>query len=748
MAFRAPRSTPTSSVGFGAPAPAGSSSGAFNGGDGGPPMLRGSSSFMMLETGSEGAYQSDSFAAAQRLYTPQPPDVASQRWKNNSRISAGSHGQGQGPRSSFGGADSDLSTAMTSERMPFAAAQMQMRAPVFDVDSPAVKPSRPSVEEMKVPSCPQKQSSNARKPTTCAHPGDDAEESIHPRALSDELDNTDVVAELCENLSEDMMIQSPAGPAAAAAAAAAAAYHHQQQQAPALAGSAPLYTEEQPTPVQHRAPHFRQQPTPTRPPPPLPADVSTSGDAEGGGASHGTPPPAGGDDSSMLLAREAGERRNHSQAFGLEERRKRPKIGDRHSSGLRVVGGLRLIYHDDHDDNEPGDGSSAAEAEAAAAAAAAAADAAAMPPPSTLPPPSAPHHASHHAHSHVAASSEGGGVNRAPGLRHQNSMVETKMLFTRAVPPLGRTESIFKFEDHFTWLGKLGSGSFSDVYAVCLKSRPNERYAVKCSKREFKSRGERSEFLREVELANQMPVHPNVVQYYRAWQEHQVFCVQMELCANGTLRHTMQREGEALRQPSYEYRIWEIILHITRGLSHIHTYQVMHCDLKPENILVSAEGAFKIGDLGLATSLTQWDEQEGDARYLSRDLLDAHPSFAADIFSFGMMIYEIATGETLPGHGPRWDYLRSGTVPPLTTVSPHLAHLISASMSAQPTSRPSAQQIMQLTAEARVAAAQAQAMAASTAARAQAARPPPPPPESIAAASPRAIQSATWARRG
>ena len=84
----------------------------------------------MLETGSEGAYQSDSFAAAQRLYTPQPPDVASQRWKNNSRISAGSHGQGQGPRSSFGGADSDLSTAMTSERMPFAAAQIgQVRLP-------------------------------------------------------------------------------------------------------------------------------------------------------------------------------------------------------------------------------------------------------------------------------------------------------------------------------------------------------------------------------------------------------------------------------------------------------------------------------------------------------------------------------------------------------------------------------------------------------------------------------------------
>ena len=91
--------------------------------------------------------------------------------------------------------------------------------------------------------------------------------------------------------------------------------------------------------------------------------------------------------------------------------------------------------------------------------------------------------------------------------------------------------------------GKLGAGSFSDVYAVSLRTRPSEKYAVKCSKREFKSRSERAEFLREVELANQMPTHPNVVEYYRAWQESQIFCVQMELCTGGTLRHVINDQG-------------------------------------------------------------------------------------------------------------------------------------------------------------------------------------------------------------
>ena len=47
-----------------------------------------------------------------------------------------------------------------------------------------------------------------------------------------------------------------------------------------------------------------------------------------------------------------------------------------------------------------------------------------------------------------------------------------------------------------------------------------------------------------------------------------------------------------------------------------------------------------------------WNDQEGDACYLSRDLLQSLPSTAADIFSFGIMLYEIKSGEALPGAPP------------------------------------------------------------------------------------------------
>ena len=115
---------------------------------------------------------------------------------------------------------------------------------------------------------------------------------------------------------------------------------------------------------------------------------------------------------------------------------------------------------------------------------------------------------------------------------------------------------------------------------------------------------------------------------------------------------------------------------------------------QPENILVSADGAFKIGDLGQATYLQAWDENEGDARYLSRDLLAAQPSTAADIFSFGMVLYEVRTAESLPGSGPRWDELRSGSVPPPADCGAEMGRLLRSMMSPQPEARPSADGIL------------------------------------------------------
>ena len=173
-------------------------------------------------------------------------------------------------------------------------------------------------------------------------------------------------------------------------------------------------------------------------------------------------------------------------------------------------------------------------------------------------------------------------------LRRRNSLLDTKVLFTRSDSrwPVqqpkaeeAREPSEFSFHDHFDWDEHLGAGSFADVYAVRHKRRPAERYAIKCYKSQLKSRAERAALLKEAELANELEPHPNVVTYYRVWQEASTMYVQMELCEQGSLRDQMI--VDTLSVPSGDAVAWTVLEHVSAGLAHIHALGMIHCDVKP-----------------------------------------------------------------------------------------------------------------------------------------------------------------------
>ncbi|KNC50632.1 serine/threonine protein kinase [Thecamonas trahens ATCC 50062] len=90
------------------------------------------------------------------------------------------------------------------------------------------------------------------------------------------------------------------------------------------------------------------------------------------------------------------------------------------------------------------------------------------------------------------------------------------------------------------------------------------------------------------------------------------------------------------------------ILHgVACGMEYLHRHGILHCDLKPRNILLSRGGSVvKVADFGLAVTL-QDDETRGFAgtpRYAAPEVImgDA-PTAAADVFSFGVLLYETAT---------------------------------------------------------------------------------------------------------
>ena len=118
-------------------------------------------------------------------------------------------------------------------------------------------------------------------------------------------------------------------------------------------------------------------------------------------------------------------------------------------------------------------------------------------------------------------------------------------------------------------------------------------------------------------------------------------------------------EGESLRSrieqgPPSLLELLRMATQMCQGLVAAHSNGVVHRDLKPENVLVDAEGNLKIVDFGLALptpepSQTQRLTQEGTVlgtpAYMSPEQLEGQEAdFRSDLFSFGLLMYELATG--------------------------------------------------------------------------------------------------------
>jgi serine/threonine protein kinase len=193
----------------------------------------------------------------------------------------------------------------------------------------------------------------------------------------------------------------------------------------------------------------------------------------------------------------------------------------------------------------------------------------------------------------------------------------------------------------------LGHGTFGRV-TLEIDAKTHERLAVKHLSRTT----DRAHLMREVEALVKLR-HPRIIRILRwvAGDESSGGEIQMEFAPHDTLGWLIyaDRTGRLtpFRTPTGKARI---ICDIVMGMRYAHAQRIMHRDLKPCNILIDEDWGAKIGDFGL--SRLESDEgpmtgETGTIGYAAPEQLsdEVGPTTKTDVFSFGLILYEILTGE-------------------------------------------------------------------------------------------------------
>jgi eukaryotic-like serine/threonine-protein kinase len=205
-------------------------------------------------------------------------------------------------------------------------------------------------------------------------------------------------------------------------------------------------------------------------------------------------------------------------------------------------------------------------------------------------------------------------------------------------------------------LASLGSGGMGEVYRA-RDTRLNRAVALKIIPLSRTGDPERRRrFLQEAKTASSLN-HPNIVTIYDIGSDQGVDYLAMELVPGKPLDQLIPRGGFTLQE------LLRYAIQIADALAKAHAAGITHRDLKPANVMVTPEGVVKVLDFGLAklqspsTTSTETIATEtigvvteegtviGTAAYMSPEQAEGKPlDPRSDIFSFGAMLYEMATG--------------------------------------------------------------------------------------------------------
>jgi eukaryotic-like serine/threonine-protein kinase len=215
---------------------------------------------------------------------------------------------------------------------------------------------------------------------------------------------------------------------------------------------------------------------------------------------------------------------------------------------------------------------------------------------------------------------------------------------------------------HYKIISQLGAGGMGEVY-LAQDTKLDRKVALKILPADVASNRDRMErFVREAKAAAALN-HPNIAHIYEIGEADGLNFIAMEFIEGVTLREKIHRERTELR------KLLRYLQHAAEGLAKAHAAGIVHRDLKPDNIMITGEGHAKILDFGLAKLIEPQPIPGGDSSEVATAVMPQHstpgtvmgtvgymsPEQAqgktkeidqrSDIFSFGCILFEAATGK-------------------------------------------------------------------------------------------------------
>lgn len=153
-------------------------------------------------------------------------------------------------------------------------------------------------------------------------------------------------------------------------------------------------------------------------------------------------------------------------------------------------------------------------------------------------------------------------------------------------------------------------------------------------------------FKLEIETLSQLS-HPNIVQFYEAGFENDMYFYAMEYVEGQSLEEILHAQK---RIPWRD--VLDAAIQVCHALRHVHDHGIIHRDIKPPNLLRKADGTVKLTDFGIAkvfaqAHLTATGGVVGTAEYLSPEQAAGKPATKrSDLYSLGVVLYTLLVGRT------------------------------------------------------------------------------------------------------